>query len=112
MKRVNAIWQCEDFTKKSRNRRLIISLIIISLILTLVIIIPTRVAYADQENKSTRLYKTVEIKSGDSLWSIAADHYTIECESMNDYIYLIKKCNSLYDDNITAGCYLIIPYYE
>lgn len=112
MKQVNAIRKFEKLTRKHWNRKLIISMILISLALTIAIIIPTKVAYADQENKSTRLYKTIEIKSGDSLWSIAADNYTDECESMTDYIYLIKTCNSLYDDNITAGCHLIVPYYE
>ena len=112
MNRINTVKQIKVFSKKHWNYKLIILLLLVALVLTIIVCIPTRIAYADQEDISTRSYKTIEIKPGDSLWSIAAEHYTKECESMTDYIYLIKRCNSLYDDNITAGCHLILPYYE
>ena len=78
----------------------------------MITLIQSKVALADQVNDRTRNYKIVEIKAGDSLWSIATQNYTTEYKTVHKYIDSIKKCNALYDDQITAGCYLIIPYYQ
>ena len=54
------------------------------------------------------------IEEGDTLWSIAS-------QNLNDvninitisaYIKEIMKMNGLQSDRITAGMYLVIPYYS
>ena len=77
----------------------------------IITLLPSKIAYANPE-EMVRSYKTIEIQWGDSLWSIAEDYYCESRETIHEYISLVKQCNSLYDDKITAGCYLVIPYYK
>lgn len=57
-------------------------------------------------------YKVIEIQKGDSLWSIARDNMNPGFDDIFDYIHELKRCNQLNSDKITAGNYLMIPYYE
>lgn len=61
-----------------------------------------------------KYYKSIMIEEGDTLWSIAS-------QNLNDvninitisaYIKEIMKMNGLQSDRITAGMYLVIPYYS
>lgn len=62
-------------------------------------------------DKSVIQYEKIEIKAGDSLWSIAQEHYQEPCGDIRDYVTLIRECNNLESDEITEGCYLCIPVY-
>lgn len=63
-------------------------------------------------NDSVIRYQTVEIQKGDTLWSIAKEHYEEPCGDIRDYIDQIKECNNLdSSDRITEGCYLCVPVY-
>lgn len=55
--------------------------------------------------------KSIQIKEGDTLWSIAKTYYVPECGSFTDYLKEIKNTNSLKSDSIHAGRYLLIPIY-
>ena len=59
----------------------------------------------------TKYYKTIEITSGDTLWSIAElymdDHY----DSVKEYVRELKEMNHLNSDSIQDGQYLTIAYY-
>lgn len=57
-------------------------------------------------------YKIIEIKKGDSLWSIAKENMNPGFDDVFSYIHEVKRCNQLKSDTITAGNYLMIPYYE
>lgn len=57
-------------------------------------------------------YKVIEIQKGDSLWSIAKDNMNPGFDNIFDYIHELRRCNQLDSDKITAGNYLMIPYYE
>ena len=60
-----------------------------------------------------KYYKSIEITSGDTLWSIAnANFDPIHYNSADDYVAEIKRMNSLFSDEIVAGSYLIVPYYS
>jgi hypothetical protein len=52
-------------------------------------------------------YKTITVKKGDTLWSIAAKHSN--GEDIRKYIYEIKKVNSLHESLIYEGDRLVIP---
>jgi hypothetical protein len=63
--------------------------------------------------RSYKYYTSIEVKYGETLWSIAEEysdpaHYA----SIEDYIREVKKINSLKDDElIIAGRYIVVPYY-
>lgn len=59
----------------------------------------------------TELYESVQVQSGESLWEISSRYYSDEYKSMKRYIAKIKRLNHLSGEKISAGTYLIIPYY-
>ncbi len=69
----------------------------------------TRAACEYQENLC---YKSVEIKEGDTLWTIADEYMCEAFHDKDDYIAEIRAINHLNDDIIHTGAYLTVPYYE
>lgn len=57
-------------------------------------------------------YRIIEIRKGDSLWSIANENISPGFSDIYTYINEIKSCNQLQTDDITSGSYLMIPFYE
>lgn len=55
---------------------------------------------------------SIEVKKGDTLWSIASRYYSDEYHNMNTYIDEIRDSNGLSSDTIHTGNYIIVPYYE
>lgn len=55
-------------------------------------------------------YKSVKIKSGDSLWSIAEEYMTEEYASIHQYIEELKQINSLESNAIHNGQYIMVAY--
>lgn len=69
-------------------------------------------AQNSNEEIQYKYYKSIVIESGDTLWNLAeeygtSDHYG----SHQEYINEVMRMNGLSDDRITAGQYIIIPYY-
>ena len=58
-----------------------------------------------------KYYTSVEIQSGDTLWTIAQDYYTEEYTDLNEYIYEVCELNHISSDEIHAGQYITVPYY-
>lgn len=62
---------------------------------------------------SCKYYKSIVVSGNDTLWSIAEEYMDAEhYDSINDYIKEVKHMNSLSDDSIHYGEYIVIPYYE
>ena len=59
-----------------------------------------------------KYYTSVEVSYGDSLWSIAEEYLDADHQSVYDYIDEIKAINGLDSDQIQAGEYLMVSYYE
>ncbi len=106
-----AVRRIKHLIQLHKNFKIIGLLLLMAVAIYIITFLPSKIAYANPE-EMVRSYKTIEIQWGDSLWSIAEDYYCESKESIQEYISLVKQCNSLYDDKITAGCYLIIPYYK
>ena len=66
----------------------------------------------DSTEVSYKYYKSISVANNDTLWSIAQEYMDEEhYDSINDYIEEVKSMNSLTDEIIHYGEYLIIPYY-
>ena len=102
--------------KRQHEMRKNILLIILTFcfIITVSLSMNSFLSNAKNENSqaSYKYYKSITIENGDTLWSIAQEymddsHYG----SINEYINEVKQMNTLYNDDITYGQHLIIPYY-
>lgn len=65
-----------------------------------------------QENQTYKYYRQIEVQYGDTLLSIAKRNYTKEYKNYNEYIKEIREINSFYSSDVTAGSFLIVPYYD
>lgn len=68
--------------------------------------------YEEEQKTSKKYYKSIVVESGDSLYSIANKYYSADYDSIENFIYEIKKVNGLRSDYICQGRYLTIPYYD
>ena len=54
----------------------------------------------------------VYVEYGDTLWSIAKENMSPEYKNEAQLIDEIKKINHLYTDDIYAGDYILVPYFN
>lgn len=124
MKTTAQIYDFSELQKKKRQRKLrekrpffiTGAVLIISLLsVCFFLYFGDRVVKA-QESANDIQYKVVEIKNGDSLWSIAKENMDNTNDSgfinIYQYIHEIKRCNNMKSNQINAGCYLMVPYYN
>jgi len=60
----------------------------------------------------TRYYTSVQIKEGESLWSIAREYADQSEITITQYIEELKQMNGLQRETIHAGEYLTVVYFE
>ena len=124
MKTTAQIYDFSELQKKKRQRELrekrpffiTGAVLIISLLsVCFFLYFGDRVVKA-QESANDIQYKVVEIKNGDSLWSIAKENMDNTNNSgfinIYQYIHEIKRCNNMKSNQVNAGCYLMVPYYN
>ena len=124
MKTTAQIYDFSELQKKKRQRELrekrpffiTGAVLIISLLsVCFFLYFGDRVVKA-QESANDIQYKVVEIKDGDSLWSIAKENMDNTNDSgfinIYQYIHEIKRCNNMKSNQLNAGCYLMLPYYN
>ena len=124
MKTTAQIYDFSELQKKKRQRELrekrpffiTGAVLIISLLsVCFFLYFGDRVVKA-QESANDIQYKVVEIKDGDSLWSIAKENMDNTNDSgfinIDQYIHEIKRCNNMKSNQVNAGCYLMVPYYN
>lgn len=70
-------------------------------------------AQSRNEEIQYKYYKSIMIKSGDTLWNFAEETGALEhYGSRQEYIDEIMRMNGLPDEQITTGQYIIIPYFS
>ena len=124
MKTTAQIYDFSELQKKKRQRELrekrpffiTGAVLIISLLsVCFFLYFGDRVVKA-QESANDIQYKVVEIKDGDSLWSIGKENMDNTNDSgfinIYQYIHEIKRCNNMKSNQVNAGCYLMVPYYN
>jgi len=67
---------------------------------------------ASVEHQNFKYYTSIQIKNGDTLWSIAKKYITDDYNNIQEYIDEVKSINQLGPDDIHSGQYLTIPYYS
>lgn len=101
--------------KRQQEVRKHIVLLCISVILvcSLSFIMSSSFSKASAPNSETyKYYKSIQIKSGDSLWTIANEYMDYHYTSISEYIDEVKVMNCITDEAVKAGNYIIIPYYS
>jgi len=59
-----------------------------------------------------KYYTSIEVKSGDTLWTIASEYMGGHYGAKSDYIEEVMHMNALKDETIYTGQHLVIPYYS
>ena len=72
----------------------------------------TTSANADTKAPRQKYYREYQIEKGDTLWSIAEDEMGPGWSDIREYIYEVEVLNGIDGDDLTAGNYLQLPYYE
>jgi cell division protein YceG involved in septum cleavage len=101
----------KDRSFLNKIRMFIIGGLFLLLLILLSMFFFTRTVTAKGSHDRVKLVTSVEVKKGDTLWSIAANYLTDEYDDIADYIEELKKSNGLTNDTIHAGNYIIVPYY-
>lgn len=100
----------QPYYRKHYRKLYAVILMTVIIVCGSVIIFGKSVSSASNEPYRQTCYTSVEIQSGDSLWSIATEYYTEDWEDVESYIDAIKEFNGLTNNVIQAGNYLSIPY--
>lgn len=101
----------EQRIKKLKQRLLIFTFTIIICICFLFTGIMTSAHDSNVDQSEHIIYRTIQIKSGDSLWSIA-DKYKPETQTIKEYIQELKDINGLKYNTIQADRTFTISCYE
>ena len=95
----------------SKGRMWLIGGLILMMLLILSMCFFTKTVTAKGNRERTKLVTSVEVKKGDTLWSIASSYMTDEYDDVKEYVEELKESNGLTSDQIHAGNYIIVPYY-
>ena len=67
---------------------------------------------AGSSSRYVKGYKSVEIMAGDTLWSIADREMGIGYTDKREYISEVEEINRIDGNELHAGSYICVPYYE
>ncbi|MFV0464869.1 MAG: LysM peptidoglycan-binding domain-containing protein [Lachnospiraceae bacterium] len=67
---------------------------------------------AAAQYSTEKCYTSLQIEEGDTLWEIAETYCGGSNANIQKYVTELKMLNHIQEDQITAGEYLVIPYYE
>ena len=95
-----------------RNILLLLFTLIFIFVISFLIVSFSSQASDMNHQASYKYYKSIQISSGDTLWSIAQNNMDEHYSTAAQYVAEIKQMNSLSSDRIIAGNYLLIPYYS
>ena len=98
-----------------RRQKRIITFAAIILISVIAILCSSIKAFAKSENEMgniTKMYTSIRVEAGDTLWDIAERYNICSDLSREQYIEELKNINHLSDDEIHSGEYLVVSYYE
>ena len=59
-----------------------------------------------------KYFTSIEVKEGDTLWSIASEYMSDEYKDRNEFMDEVRQMNHITGSVIRAGSRLFIPYYS
>lgn len=68
-------------------------------------------AKSNSQTQEVKYFTSIVVESGDTLWSIANKNKSYHYKSNEQYVSEVIQMNSLLNEDITVGQYLVIPYY-
>lgn len=98
--------------KRIHIRRIVVLVLMIAVMITVATLFVGGRSNVGADQGREKRFASIQVEKGDSLWSIAQEHITDEYDSVSDYIEEVCESNHIYDDKITEGMYLVVPYYE
>lgn len=66
----------------------------------------------EAQGTKEKQFTSIQVKKGDTLWTIAKKYMGNEYQSVDDYIEEVCQTNHIYDGKITEDMYLVVPYYK
>lgn len=97
--------------KKVINNNNIMLTVAVLVGITLLFFGGMKIVNADEAKEYEKSFVSIEIEHGDTLTSIAQEYAKSEAD-YKDYIEEVKTINSIKDDTIHSGCYLLVPVYS
>ena len=111
--------QHREYAKRQRRRRVMKQRMFLALLAVVFVLTGTIVCggmmlkahgNAQEAPVEYTYYKSIEIHSGDTLWSIAEEYMPQSYDDVQDYIADIKELNHLTSDQIHDSQYLLVSY--
>lgn len=110
-KTANYIMEGFEYYRLNKKRVWSIGLAVLLILVFFSVFFITKTVTAQRSIDRTKLVTSIEVKKGDTLWSIASVYFTDEYDDLNEYINEIMNSNGMVSDEIHAGNYIIVPYY-
>lgn len=100
--------------RELRRNVTIFTTVTIMLIIILSITAGSIISKAQDKDETVyyKYYTSIEIQTGDTLWSLADDYADNRFMSDKEFINEVTRTNHLLSSNIRQGDHLIIPYYS
>ena len=93
-------------------KQMVIVVIAVFIFLATVIFVVKSVNASEKSASRVKGYVSVEILSGDTVWSIADKYISPEYSNVSELVNEIIKTNHLSEGRIIAGNYLVVPVYR
>jgi hypothetical protein len=103
--------ESQSYYRLNKKRIWIVGAAILFAVILFSVLFITKTVTAQRDGERAKLVTSIEVKKGDTLWSIASDFISDEYNDMNEYITEIKVSNGMTSDDIHAGNFIIVPYY-
>lgn len=90
----------------STRKALFIAITVVAILVGIVIgntVLSASTSSATTEHTKELYYTSVEVKEGDTLWTIAEAYMSAEFVDLNTYVDEIKEVNGMYNDTIHTG---------
>lgn len=98
--------------QQEQIRMLAAAILVTAAVVFLVIYFGSTASARELDSGRVKYYTSIQIHTGDSLWSIAEEYISEEYHSIPEYIEELKRVNHLKNDTIHSGMYLVVSYYR